>query len=503
MSDSIVYEMSLKDGLSSKVEEADHHVNKLEHSMHGLGETIAHVTEAFGISFAIFKGLEFIHEGIEQTEKLDQASAQLQNTMENMGTFTQEAFDKVTEASKEFSEHVKFNQDDILSLQSQLRMVGNIGENEMSRLTQVSADLATKMNMSLQEAGDLLSRGINSPEMARRVGMQLKIDPRVMEHIQNLARHGKEAAARMELLAAAESKVGGAAQAAFDADPLSRFHKTMYDIQMEVGELAMKFLEALAPALEWVANAFKNVAHWIKEHKDLLIAVGIGIATYIGWVSLMTVVTNASTIATAALTAAQTALNFVMSIGPWGWIAIAIGVVTTAVVYCYEHFAKFRGVVWATWSVIKEVASLIGDAFKSVYHIIEGVFTLNWSEVKQGWAEGVTVVSDAAKRIAQAATDGYKEGMADFAKDQVPGKESLIPKGTMRKPQQFAADNIKEPKAKATGSKSTTINVHIGDLVKNFNVNTTNIKEGTNKVKGMIVEALMSAVNDFQIVADH
>lgn len=496
MSDQVVqYELNLKDNLSAPVEKASEHVNHLEHNMESLGERVSHVAEAFGISFAIFKGIEFAHEGIEQTEKLDQASAQLQNTMENMGTFTQSAFDKVTDASKEFSEHVKFNQDDILSLQSQLRMVGNVGEGEMQRLTSVSADLATKMNMSLQEAGDLLSRGINSPEMARRVGMQLKIDPRVMEHIQNLARHGKEAAARMELLAAAESKVGGAAQAAFDADPLSRFHKTMYDIQMEVGELAVKFLEALAPALNFISKAFKDSITWMKEHKQLMSFIGYVLTGVAAAIITVTTVTK-------IWAAVQWLLNAAMYANPLTLIIVGIGALVATVIYCYKHFATFRAILWATWAVIKEVASLIGDAFKAVYHVIHGAFTFNWSEVKQGWSEGVSVVTDAAKRIGNAAAEGYKAGMADFAKDEK--SESLIPKSTGKGTRPvLAGDPPKDVKTKATGSKSITINVQIKDLVGVQNINTTNLKESAGQIRDMIVKIFSGAVNDFQIVADH
>jgi hypothetical protein len=37
--------------------------------------------------------------------------------------------------------------------------------------------------------------------------MQLKIDPQIQEHLQNLAKHGKEAQARLELLTIVENKL--------------------------------------------------------------------------------------------------------------------------------------------------------------------------------------------------------------------------------------------------------------------------------------------------------
>lgn len=531
MSDQKVeYELSMKDGLSAPVDKASHHVKKLESNLGELVERLDHVAEAFGISFAIYKGGEFIHEGIEQTERLDEASAQLQNTMQNMGTFTQEAFDKVTAASEELSEHVKFNQDDILGLQSQLRMVGNIGESEMQRLISVSADLATKMNMSLQEAGDLLSRGINSPEMARRVGMQLKIDPRVMEHIQNLARHGKEAAARMELLAAAESKVGGAAEAAFDASPLSRFHKTMYDIQMEVGELAVKVLEFLAPALNFVSATFKDSIAWMKEHKQLLkdigftaLTVGGAYLTYQGillglvaveklnafWEMVQlaamvkaNVMQGELSIGMTILTAAQYGLNAAMKANPLGFFITLIAGAIAAVVEMWNRWEGFRAFLFAMWGVIKEFGRIVADVFTGLWHVIHGVFTFNGSEIVKGAEQSVTAYAEAGKRMATAYMEGWDEGKKNFNDDHQESKESLIPKPGKGARPVLASEAVKEPKTKATGSKSVVINVHIQKLGETH-IAVTNIKEGLTKIHDQIVSVLEGATNDFQVIADH
>jgi hypothetical protein len=531
MSDQKVeYELNLKDGLSSGIEKAQARAQKLEHTMHSLGERVAHVAEAFGISFAIFKGMEFVEAGIESMEKVHQAEAQLQNTMENMGTYTEESFEKAVAAAGTLSKSIKFSRAEVIELQSQLGLVGSIGEEEMGRITKVSADLATKMGTGLTEAGNLLAKAINAPEMARRLGMALKIDPGVMAHVQNLAKHGKEAEARMTLLAIAESKVGGSAEAAFNADPLARFNKVMGSIKNDIGGLAIDFLKTLTPALERVADAFKSVSVWIKEHKDLLRAIGEGLAAAGGayiifesrllaviaiqkikafWdmVQIASLYTEAGaagglSIAMTILTAIQYGLNTAMEENPIGLIIVAIGAVVTAVVYCYNHFATFRAVLWGLWATIKEFASLVADAFTGLWHVIHGVFTFNNDEIKQGFEQQISVVTDAAKRIGGAFKKGYDEGMADFNADQAKEKESLLPK-KLGKPQQFQADKVKEPKTKASGSKSVTINVSIKDLIGIQNINTTNLKEGAGKIRDLVVSVLTGAVNDFQVVADH
>lgn len=503
MSDQVVqYELSLKDGLSTGIDKAEGHANKLEHTMHSLGERVTSVAEAFGISFAIFKGIEFVHEGIEEMEKLHKAEAAVQNTMENMGAYTQEAFEKMVAGAKEASQSVNYTQADILGLQSQLGLVGNIGEKEMGRITQASADLATKMGTGLEEAGNLLAKAINAPEMARRLGMALKIDPAVMEHIQNLAKHGHEAQARLELLAITEAKVGGAAAAAFNADPLARFNKIMLDVKQEVGALAISALRLLVPALEWVGNAFKTVSTWIKQNMEFVkaLAIGVGVAA-VAW-GVYTVVQSAAAIGLAITTAAQWALNAAMDANPIGIVIIALAAMVTAIVYAYEHIAKFRADLWGTWEVIKEFGRIVGDVFMGVGKVIAGALTLSPSLIKEGFNQTLDAVTNAGNRLGHAFKTGYDEGMADFNASQAKEKESLIPKkGTGAKV--FPIDKPKEPKIKATGSRTVTINVHIQDLVKTFNVNTTNLKQGAVDVKNAIVNALTDATNDFQIVADH
>ncbi|HEY4063206.1 MAG TPA: hypothetical protein VGM30_14970 [Puia sp.] len=498
-----VYELSLKDGLSPKVEEADHHVNKLEHSMEGLSERVAHVAEAFGISFAIFKGIEFVHEGVEEMEKLHKAEAGLQNTMENMGTYSQEAFEKMSAGADDLAHHMNYTQAEVLELQSQLGLVGNIGEKEMDRLTKVSADLATKMGTGLSEAGNLLARGINSPEMARRVGMALKIDPGVMEHIQNLAKHGKEAAARMELLAVAESKVGGAAEAAFNADPLARFNKTMVDLKLEVGNAAISLLKVLAPALEWIGTAVRDVAHWVKENWEAIKNWAEILGAIVAPIAAVTIGTWALS---AGATALATSLEFaagIMDVIAANPLALFLSAVAAAVIYCYKHFATFHAFLFGVWEFIKEFGRTVMDIFTALGHVIHGVFTFNWSEIKSGFTQGVDAIADAGTRMGHAYKKGFEEGMADYNKDQATEAHTLIPEKKTGPRPVFASDKVaKEPKTKATGSKSVTINVIIQKLGETH-LNVTNIKEGMTKLHDQIVTVLSGAVNDFQVVADH
>lgn len=500
MAEQVEYELSLKDMLTGKVEGANTAVNKLEGSMHSLGERVLHVGEAFGISFALFKGIEFIHEGIEAFEKLHQAESQLENTMQNMGKYTEESFEKSVKGAGDLASHIKYTQSEIIELQSQLGLVGSIGEDEMGRLIKVSADLSTKMGIGLNEAGNLLAKAINAPEMARRLGMALKIDPAIMNHVQQLAKSGHEAAARMELLAIAESKVGGAAQAAFDADPLARFNKLMNSIKLEMGGLATSLLRSIVPAIEWIAQKFKEIAGFIKEHKDGIIEFIELVAEFAAPLVVITALTYAWNVALGFLATALEGVAFVMDLILANPIAAAIGVVTVAVIYAYKHFAVFRGVIFAVWEVLKEFGTTVSEIFKGLYTTLQGVFHFNLTEIKSGLGEIVSAVETNAFRIGMAAKKGYEEGIADFNKSQA---ELAAPKDNTKKnkPQNQFGTLIKDETKGAKGTKNINITVNIGNLIKDFSISTQNIIESAAKVKEMVAEALISATNDSQIIA--
>ena len=96
--------------------------------------------------------------------------------------------------------------------------------------------------------------------------------------------------------------------------------------------------------------------------------------------------------------------------------------------------------------------------------------------------------------------------MADFAKDQQTKKEETAPGGIIAPTAGLATAGTNgnptpsKSKSVAEGTKVTTINVSIKDLIGEYNLNVTNVREGSEKVKQMVVDALTGAVNDFQLI---
>jgi hypothetical protein len=59
-------------------------------------------------------------------------------------------------------------------------------------------------------------------------------------------------------------------------------------------------------------------------------------------------------------------------------------------------------------------------------------------------------------------------------------------------------DLTKSSTAGVSGPKITTINIKIENMVKDFTVQTTNMKEGATEVKDIVTRALTMAINDSQ-----
>lgn len=531
MSDRTVsWQMSLNDMVTGKLKEADEAGKKLQSTMGGIKEGLA----VLGISFGIFKGVEFISSAKEAFEKLHQSEEQMKNTMENMGTYSEENFEKAVKGAKDLAANVKFSTSEFIEMKSQIGLVGNLSLDELDKISATAADMAAKTGTGLVEAGNSLAKAMNNPLMARRLGMQLKIDPAIIAHIKELSEQGKTAEARMLLLKAANDKVGGAAKAAFNADPLARFNKMMGSFKMSVGELAVKLLTALMPAIESVGAGFKAAGIWMKEHKTGLEYIGAaigGVVLAIGVWRAITLIntaiqaisvvwTNANAMALAVygtetelaagksglMTLAQWALNTAMTANPIGLIIVGIAALVAGLIYAYNHISGFRGAMNATWAVMKTGASIVSEVFVGLGKIIKGALTLDVKSIEAGYTELTSAVAKAGTRIKDAAKKGYAEGVAEIAaKDEKStstdpkkeGKASTVTKGAMS----VDGDGA-EKKTKMAGNKTISITIKIDSLIKDFKITTSNMRESASSVKEQIVNAMTSAMNDSQVVAE-
>lgn len=110
-----------------------------------------------------------------------------------------------------------------------------------------------------------------------------------------------------------------------------------------------------------------------------LIKIGSGIKTLVATIKSWNVVTK-------LMTAAQAALNLVMSMNPITLIIIAIVALIAIIVLLWTKCEWFRNgvmtVINAIWSVIQSIAQFIMNIFTTVFNVVSSVFNAIWNVIK-------------------------------------------------------------------------------------------------------------------------
>lgn len=534
MDNQVKYTVTANDMLSGKLQGMNSSAQTLEGTMGGLSKIMG----TLGIGFAVFKGLEFVKDGIESVEKLHQAQAQVNAGLESTGGIAGLTAKGLQEMAAQFASTTKSSRSDITELQSVMLTFPAIVKETFPQATQAILDMSTRLGTDAKSSAIQVGKALQDPirgiTALRRVGVNFSESQ--TDVIKKLVETGQKAKAQGLILAELNTEFGGSAAAAFNADPLAKFSKMMGSLKMAIGEGAMAILESLMPAMEMIAGAFKSfgngikeVIHWLEEHNNVAQSLKIFLGSVVAIIiiyntqqklaALYTAFTTASFIATTFAAGAMTAgmagasmggmvlagvMALLQSVNPFFYIVVAIAAVVTAVMYCYNHFEKFRATVWAVGAVIKEYIMVWGDLFKGFGIILQGVFTMDLGKIKEGFNKITDTVKNSATRIGKAAKDGYKSGLGDFAKDKAEeGKEKKTTKGLagVKPMATTAAVKPKEKTSAVSGSKVVTINVTIGSLINDFQIKTTNLQESTTAIKDKVTQALTSALNDSQIIA--
>ena len=500
MSDVIEYIIRLKEDLSGKVDDATGKVSVFKEGMLGVGGAIA-------TAFAVDKIIEFTKESINAYNEQVQATAQVAQGLKTMG----DASGKTLAQLKAFSEAKMmsslYDDDEILSkVTATMLTFGNIAGEQFDKAQQAVIDLSTRMGGDLNGAAVQVGKALNDPTQGmtalRRVGVSFSDEQEKV--IKAMQATGDIAGAQSLILNELSKEFGGSAQAAFDAlTPYQKFQKEVKPLQEEVGELAVQFQTAMIPALQAAVDLVRDAVKWWKEHSDtiqavakfLLIAIA-PLATIIGLYKTWAIITE-------VVAVAQGILNAILLANPIILVAAAIGLIIAAFVTAYEQCDQFRAVMQGLGAVLLSLWPIL----KGTGEIIAGMLTFDGdmlmaglSDFKQG------LVNAMPANLMATFTGAYDASMIESAKKATvkarnPQDAAASAKAAPNKAPGVGSASIGGSKEKVTGTKITTINVNIGKLVEKFEVSTTNLTESSGKIRQLIAEALLTAVNDSQLIA--
>lgn len=229
-----------------------------------------------------------------------------------------------------------------------------------------------------------------------------------------------------------------------------------------------------------------------------LVTGGTASATFAGIAT-----TSFAAFKTAAITACRAVGVAIMNIPIIGWIAAAIAAIAALFAYFWKTSAQFRGVVKGIgaffvaifkgmWDVAKEVLGGIADA-------IWKCVTFQWDEVGDELSRIGSAFSNYGKAAAAAFSEAYQAEVNAEAEPTTGAAEAtaevqaLAPTADPNP----IADNLGNIGGDANkADRVKNINVSIERLVENLTIQTTNMHESKERIKDMITEALLSAVND-------
>lgn len=218
----------------------------------------------------------------------------------------------------------------------------------------------------------------------------------------------------------------------------------------------------------------------------------------------------------AAVTACRAVSVAIMNIPIIGWIAAAIAALVALGVYFWSTSAKFRatlkGLGASFVAVFKGIWDLAKNVFGSIGDLIKAAFSLDGQGIKDAINRLKGGFSEFGTNVGKAFNDAYNAEMAASKKAEEAKKKGKpdpnaaggevptvdVPTVTSPDPTGGSLGTVGGGKSEGSG-KIRNITVNVDKLVERFEIHTTNLSEDLGKVKDMVGEALLSALNDVNL----
>lgn len=217
----------------------------------------------------------------------------------------------------------------------------------------------------------------------------------------------------------------------------------------------------------------------------------------------------------AATVACRAVSVAIMSIPIIGWIAAAIAGLIALGVYFWNTSAKFRatlkGLGASFVAVFKGIWDLAKNVFGSIGDLIKAAFSLDGQGIKDAINRLKGGFSEFGTNVGKAFNDAYNAEMAASKKAEeakkkgkpdpnaAGGEVPTVDVPTVTPPDPTGGSLGTVGGKSDGGGKIRNLTVNVDKLVERFEIHTTNLSEDLGKVKDMVGEALLSALNDVNL----
>lgn len=284
----------------------------------------------------------------------------------------------------------------------------------------------------------------------------------------------------------------------------------MYNGYLSIGKVqALGFgrniLQATVAAVRFASVGLWSGIKTLGAFVLSLVTGGTASATFAGIASA-----GFATFKLAAVTACRAVSTAIMSIPIVGWIAAAIAALGAVVVHFWNTSVKFRATLKGLWASFKAVFSGIWELAKNVFggigDLIVAAFKFDGKGIRDAIQRMKGGFSQFGAEVGSAFTKAYDEEIAR-SKAEAAAKEQassgVEPTTTNSNPNPNpdpltgGLQSIGTTSAKADKVRNITVNIE--KLIDRFEVNTTNLREDMGRVKELVSEAVLSAVNDVNL----
>lgn len=511
----VQYILSLRDLLTDKVKKANDEVNKFEGGVRRAQGAVSSFGTAIGVAFGaaavVGFGQKMLQAGTQVESALigletllkDKAAAQgvINQTMEDAAR-TPFGFEGLLAANKALigaGVSAQGARTDVLNLANAIAATGG-GDDELQRMVVNLQQIRNTGKATALDIKQFAYAGVNIYKvLADATGQPIEKVKDMEVTYDQLTFALQKAHEAGGIYAGGLEKMAGTT-----AVQISNLGDSVFQFSVQMFNDLKPAIDSVVSGLSTFVGYLRDGWNWIVQNSTEIKKWAMIIGAAASPIIITSVATYGLSLAAGVLTAALTGVAAVMTFIAANPITVALMAVAGAVMYCYQHFAKFRAVLWGVWYTVKEFAQLVKDSFMGLWHIIHGIFTMDASEIKLGGTMQASAMFNAGQRLGSAFKKGYDDGLKDFADSQkakttnAPQTATTPGKGGTTKTQPTPAASQTKG---ATGQKAVTINVTIGNLVKDLKVETKNIYEGAGKVRELVAQALVSATNDSQIIA--
>ena len=224
-----------------------------------------------------------------------------------------------------------------------------------------------------------------------------------------------------------------------------------------------------------------------------------------------------------AVSACRAVSIAIMNIPIIGWIAAAIAALIAVGFYFWNTSVKFRAVLKGLWAAFKAVFSGVGNLAKQTFgaigDLIKAAFKLDAGGITAALNKLKGAYGDYGKEVGKAFNDAYtaeiKAGEKSNAKKSTKkqGKSAATAGVTIPEVPTPTVPDVTSGTAGANASKNTggssdsggkikNVSIHVDKLVERLEIHTANLQESAERVKDVVAQALLSALNDTNLAME-